>query len=68
MVMGGHKSALAKGEQTILFSTPLVLLLYIVSCVGASDLVLLMDVVPKLWSCSPFPISCVQGEVVRIQG
>jgi hypothetical protein len=68
MVMGGHKLALVRGEQTIMFSTPLVLLLCIVSYVGASVLVLLMIVVPQLWSCSPFPISCVQGAIVKIQG
>jgi hypothetical protein len=68
MVMGGHKLAFARGEQTIMFSTLMVLILWIVFYVGASVLVLLIVVVPQLWSCSPFFISCVQGAVVRIQG
>jgi hypothetical protein len=66
--MGGHKLALVISEQTIMFSTPLVVFLCIVSYVGASVFVLLMVVVPQLWSRSPFLISCVQGAIVRIQG
>jgi hypothetical protein len=67
MVIGGHKLALTRGEQTILVSTPLILFFCIVSCVGDGVLMLLMVVVPQLWSFSPFPISCVQGAIVRIE-
>jgi hypothetical protein len=68
MVMVGHKSALAKGEQTILLLAPLVLLLCVVSCVDDGLFMLLMVVIPQLWSCSPLLISCVQGAIIKIQG
>jgi len=66
MVMVGHKFALARGEQTILLLAPLVLLLCVVSCVDDGLLMLLMVVIPQLWSCSPLPISCVQGAIIKI--
>jgi len=44
--MGGYKSALVGGEYTIPLSTPLVLLLCIVSYVGDNVFVQLMVVVP----------------------